>query len=134
MVERVRELASGSPDVIFDTAPINMNPALAAEGSVLPDLVEIAGGDPRRVITCADFDAGRLGVRTGRGEPPTGPGGSVMRWDQLGAFGRLAAEGRFSIPIARTFALEDWRRALEISLSGRAHGKLVLVPTAAAST
>jgi hypothetical protein len=30
--------------------------------------------------------------------------------------------------VARTFALEDWREALAISLAGRARGKLVLVP------
>lgn len=132
MVERVRELAGGSPDLIFDTAPINMNPALGPEGGVLPDLVAIAGDDPGRVITCADFGAGRFGVRSGLGEPPTGPDGSPMRWDQLGAFAQLAAEGRFSIPIARTFPLEDWREALDISLSGRAHGKLVLLPNVTA--
>ncbi len=48
------------------------------------------------------------------------------------AYGQLAFKGRFSIPIsipvARTFALEDTRDALEISLAGRTRGKLVLVP------
>ena len=33
------------------------------------------------------------------------------------------------VPIARAFALEDWRSALDISLSGKAHGKLVLLPS-----
>ena len=40
---------------------------------------------------------------------------------------RLAAQGRFTVPVARTFTLEHWREALELSLSGRAHGKLVLL-------
>jgi hypothetical protein len=33
------------------------------------------------------------------------------------------------IPIARTFPLEQWREAMEISLRGRASGKLLLLPT-----
>jgi NADPH:quinone reductase-like Zn-dependent oxidoreductase len=129
MVERVRAIAGGSPDLVFDAAPVNMAPAIAAPGGVLPDLVAIAGGDARRVITCGDFArAGELGVRTGFDEQPTGPGGSQTRWDVLGDFAKLAAEGRFSVPIARTFRLQDWREALDISLSGRAGGKLVLLP------
>lgn len=131
MVERVRALIGGVPDLVFDAAPVNLQPALAPPEGLLPDLVRIAGGDPRRVITCGDFaGAARLGVRMGMGEAGTGPGGEVMRWDVLPEFARLAAEGRFSIPIARAFAFEDWREALEISLSGHARGKLVLLPGA----
>ena len=131
MVERVREIAGGSPDLVFDTAPVNMQPNIARPGGILPDLVQIADGDPRRVMTCGDFVAApTLGVRMGLGEAGTGPGGAVMRWDVLAEFARLAAEGRFTVPLARTFALEDWREALDISQSGRAHGKLVLLPTA----
>ncbi len=130
MVERVREIASGAPDLIFDAAPTNMNPGIARPGGVLPDLVEIAGGDPKRIITCGDFEnAPKLGVRIGLGEAGTGPDGAVMRWDVLAEFAQLAAEGRFSIPLGRTFALEDWREALALSLTGHAHGKLVLLPT-----
>jgi len=130
MVERVRQIAGGAPDLIFDTAPTNMNPSIARPGGVLPDLVEIAGGDPKRIITCGDFEnAAKLGVRIGLGEPGTGPDGAIMRWDVLAEFAQHAAEGRFTVPIARTFPLEDWREALDISLSGRAHGKLVLLPS-----
>jgi NADPH:quinone reductase-like Zn-dependent oxidoreductase len=49
-----------------------------------------------------------------------------LRYDVLGQYAQFAAEGRFSIPIARTFALEDWREALDLSLK-RAHGKLVVL-------
>jgi NADPH:quinone reductase-like Zn-dependent oxidoreductase len=95
---------------------------------VLPDLVAIAGGDPLRVMTCADLmHAGEHGVRNGMGETPSGPNGTLLRYDVLGQFARLAAEGRFSVPVARTFALKDWREAMDISLTGRARGKLVLV-------
>ena len=34
-----------------------------------------------------------------------------------------------TIPIARTFPLEEWRDAMEISMSGKASGKLLLLPT-----
>jgi NADPH:quinone reductase-like Zn-dependent oxidoreductase len=129
MVERVRALAGGSLDLVFDSAPVNLSSHTAPMASVLADLVEIAGGEPRRVMTCVDFaGAAALGARNGFGEKPGGPGGSALRWDVLGDFAKLAAEGRFSVPIARTFAMEDWREALDISLSGRARGKLVLLP------
>lgn len=47
---------------------------------------------------------------------------------------QLAAKGRFFVPVAGTFGLEDWREALDISLAGRAHGKLVLAPDKSAET
>jgi NADPH:quinone reductase-like Zn-dependent oxidoreductase len=134
MVERVRDLAGGAPDLVFDTAPLNMRPELGPPGGVLGDLVAIAGGDAGRVMTCSDFmNAGALGVRTGMGEAPGGPGGTMLRYDVLAQFAALAAEGRFSVPLARTFALEAWREAVAISLSGRAHGKLVLTLEPASS-
>ena len=34
------------------------------------------------------------------------------------------------MPIARIFALEEWPEALDINLSGRARGKLVILPAA----
>jgi hypothetical protein len=50
----------------------------------------------------------------------------------FGEFAQHAADGQFAIPIARAFALEDWRTALDISQSGHARGKLVLLPGSAA--
>ncbi|HEX4197548.1 MAG TPA: NADP-dependent oxidoreductase [Caulobacteraceae bacterium] len=115
MVQRVREIADGSPDLILDTA---------GGHDVLVDLIEIAGGDPRRVLTISsDFQAASaLGVRHSFTE------GVPLQYGMLGDFARLAAEGRFTVPVARTFAFEEWREALAISLSGHAHGKLVIVP------
>ena len=125
MAERVRALVSEAPDVLLDVTPVNLKPGSA---SALPDLVEIAGGDIKRIITVADFEgAAKTGVRTGA-ENIKSEGGFKLRWDALGEYGQLAVKRRFSIPIARTFALEDWREALDISLAGRARGKLVLLP------
>jgi NADPH:quinone reductase-like Zn-dependent oxidoreductase len=117
MVERVRELAGGAPDLILDTSSPN---------GMLPDLIKIAGGDPRRVLTMTDFAAAvELGARHSFGEPMT------RREGVLAEFAKLAAEGRFRVPIARTFPLDDWREALDASLSGHAHGKLMLLPAGA---
>jgi hypothetical protein len=54
--------------------------------------------------------------------------GQTQRFDVFPEFAQFAVDGRFTVPIAGTFPLEDWRTALEISLSGQAHGKLLLLP------
>ena len=113
MVERVRELAGGAPDFALHTAQVK---------GTLPDLVKIVDGDPKRVFSFADRDEESIGVRTAWQER------SALRYDVLGHYAQLAAAGRFSIPIARTFPLEEWREAAEISMSKKAHGKLVLLP------
>jgi NADPH:quinone reductase-like Zn-dependent oxidoreductase len=114
MVERVRELAGGAPDFALHTAQVK---------GTLPDLVKIVGGDPKRVLSFADFDEDGIGVRTTGREKGASP-----RYDVLGQYAQLATEGRFTIPIARTFALEDWREAAELSMNKQAHGKLLLLP------
>lgn len=114
MAERVRAIANGAPDLVLHTA---LSPG------ALPDLVRIAGGDARRVMSISDFDEGGLGVRTTGREP-----GLVPRYDALKPYAQLAAEGRFTVPVARTFAMEEWRAALELSHGGHAHGKLVILP------
>ena len=81
MVEQVRDIVGGTPDLILDTAP---------PSGVLPDLVRIAGGDPRRVLTVTDFAAAAtLGVRDSLSEDTT----LRLRYDMLAAFARWAAEG-----------------------------------------
>ena len=113
MVDRVLEIAGGALDLVLDTAPVS---------GALPGLIKIAGGDPRHVFTITDFAAAEeLDVRHSFGEDAT------LRHDVLGDFARRAADGKFTVPVARTFALEDWRAALDISQSGHAHGKLLLL-------
>jgi NADPH:quinone reductase-like Zn-dependent oxidoreductase len=74
-------------------------------------------------MSFSDFDKGGLGVRTTGREK-----GVVHRYDVLADYARLAAIGQFAIPVARTFTWEDWREAIELSMAGRAHGKLLLIP------
>jgi hypothetical protein len=46
----------------------------------------------------------------------------------LEEFADLAAQGRFSIPIACKFALDEWKTALSVSEGHQAQGKLILLP------
>jgi NADPH:quinone reductase-like Zn-dependent oxidoreductase len=117
MVERVRAISSGPVDLVLDTAPV---------GGALSDLVQLAGGDPKRVLTCgasAVREAPELGARDTFHEDRSG-----QPVDALPEFTRLAAEGRFEIPIAGTFALDEWETAFKISQGNHARGKLLLLP------
>jgi len=117
LVQRVKAISEGPVDLVLDTAPV---------GGALPGLVEIAGGDPQRVLTISDIEAAReLGVRETFHEAPAL---LTHRFEAFPEFAELAADGRFTVPVARTFPLENWRAALEISLTGHARGKLLLVP------
>jgi NADPH:quinone reductase-like Zn-dependent oxidoreductase len=117
MVQRVRAISGGPVDAVLDTAPVS---------GALPGLVAIAGGDPKRVLTISDFAAAQeLGVRDSFHEDPAT---RSQRFDPFPEFAQLAADGKFAVPVAGTFPLEDWRAAMEISLTGHAHGKLLLLP------
>ncbi|MFI1917919.1 NADP-dependent oxidoreductase [Nocardia sp. NPDC020380] len=108
---RVTALAGGPVDAVLNAAP---------PSGVLPELVRTVE-QPGNVLTFNDFEvAADLGVRTVFGA------GAGPRYDVLGEFAQLASEGRFSVAVARTFPLEDWHAALELSQSGRAGGKPVL--------
>ncbi|HVV23983.1 MAG TPA: NADP-dependent oxidoreductase [Pseudonocardiaceae bacterium] len=122
--ERVKAISGRPVDVVFDTAP---------PSGALPDLVRIAGGDPRRVLTCSDPAAHELGVRDSFHEDP-GTRTDDERFGVVPEFARRAAEGTFTVPVAGTFALDEWRTAVEISLTGHARGKLVLLPATTAGT
>ena len=115
LVNRVRGIADGAVDLVLDTAPA---------GGALPDLVKIVDDDPRRVVTISDFEAAdKLGVRT-TGREQNMP----HRYDVFDEFAKRAAAGKLSVPVAETFAMDDWRKAFEVSLSGRARGKLLILP------
>jgi NADPH:quinone reductase-like Zn-dependent oxidoreductase len=144
MAERIQMLADGPIDLALDTAPHAADPEFLRKlmsGAVsssdgdgpisgaLPDLIKAVGGDARRVVTMSDGkSAVRLGVRTSfdllreaaKNPPPP--------HDALGEFVTHAGEGTFTVPVAGTFALTEWRVALDISLRQRARGKLVLLP------
>lgn len=114
MVERILELAGGAVHLALDTGPIS---------GALPELLRVVDNDGQRLLTISDHAAAvELGVRHSFSE------GGSLRYDVLGELAQHAAEGRFFIPIGKTYALDDWRAAVELSESGKAHGKLMLLP------
>ena len=113
MAERVRELAGGPVDVVLDVSP--------PDDATIPELLRTVT-DPKHVLTISNLAAAReLGARDAFSEGPP-----QHRYDVIGECARLAAEGRFGIPVARVFPLADWREAVELSQSQRPGGKIVL--------
>ena len=117
MVARVRELAGGRVDLVLDAAP--------PVAGIIPTLIETVR-DPDDVVTVSNHDdARRLGARVNldmlrtQGWPSYNP---------TAEYAAKAAKGEFRLPIGRTFALDDWRSAVELSLSRAPHGKIVLIP------
>jgi NADPH:quinone reductase-like Zn-dependent oxidoreductase len=111
LVERVRELAPEGVDRALD----------AAGGGALPALVELAGG-PEHVVTIADYaGAEQTGVTFSGGM------GSGRAWHVLDDIGALIEAGRFSVPVAQTFGLEQIAEAHRLSETGHVRGKLVLI-------
>jgi NADPH:quinone reductase-like Zn-dependent oxidoreductase len=111
LVERVRAVAP-VVDAVFDAA---------GQGG-LKESIELRGGT-ERIITIADMGAGELGVEVSVGgtEPEV-----VKGW--LSRQLQLAADGKLTVRIAETFPLAEAAKAQEISESGHAKGKLVLLP------
>jgi NADPH:quinone reductase-like Zn-dependent oxidoreductase len=111
LVERVRAIAPGGVDRAIDDAG----------GGALPALVELAGG-AEHVVTIADYEgAQETGVMM------TGGAGSKRAWYALAQVAELIDAGRFSLPVAQTFPLEQIAEAHRLSESGHVRGKLVLL-------
>ncbi|MCX4094108.1 NADP-dependent oxidoreductase [Nocardia sp. alder85J] len=115
LADRVRDLAGGPVDLVLDTAP---------PSNALPALIRTVEA-PDHVLTLSDFAAAaETGVRLAFGDADDAK--AALRTDVLGEYADRAAAGHFSIPVAATFPLADWATAAKLSLSGHAHGKLVL--------
>lgn len=116
MAERVRDLASGPVDLVFDASPPNA-------GSI-PELIATVN-DPSQVMTISNHtDARQLGARVNLDHlADIAPASTFMP-----EYAALAAEGEFRIPIARTYPLAEWRDAVKLSISGHPHGKVILLP------
>ncbi|MEU3065176.1 NADP-dependent oxidoreductase [Streptomyces subrutilus] len=105
-VERVRGL--GPVDAALD---------LAGSG-VIRELVGLTG-DPRKVISIADLDAPKLGVRF------SGTAGSVP--DALAEAVGLIARGKLHIPVEKSYPLAEAAAAHADSRAGHARGRRVIV-------
>ncbi|WP_432881208.1 NADP-dependent oxidoreductase [Kribbella sp. CA-245084] len=113
LLERVREAAPQGVDAVFDTA---------GKGG-LEESIELRGGTDR-IITIADFAAGKLGIQTSGGGTGTPEQVRAALDTQLQA----AADGKLTIRIADSFTLPDASKAQALSESGHAHGKIVIRP------
>jgi NADPH:quinone reductase-like Zn-dependent oxidoreductase len=111
LAERVRALAPHGVDRALDDAG----------GGALPALVELTGS-PERVVTIADYQgAQETGVQMSGGPD------SKRAWYALAEIGELIDSGRFSIPVAQAFPLEQIAEAHRLSETGHVRGKLVLI-------
>jgi NADPH:quinone reductase-like Zn-dependent oxidoreductase len=111
LVERVRELAPDGVDAALD----------AAGGGALPALVELAGG-PEHVVTITDYaGAQQTGARFSGGM------GDARAMHALSEIGELIESGRFALPVAQTFPLEQIGEAHRVSEAGHVRGKLILL-------
>jgi NADPH:quinone reductase-like Zn-dependent oxidoreductase len=110
MAQRVRALVPDGVDHALDVAG----------SSVLPELIDFAGG-PEHVITIADFAGARqYGVRFSRGD-------SGRATYVLAEIGDLVESGQFSLPVGKTFPLTEIAEAHRVGEAGDVRGKLVLL-------
>lgn len=111
---------------LADRVPDGVDAVLDCAGSgSLPDLVKLAGGADR-VVTIADLGAAAHGVHMSRSGG--GPGADPQALHGLAVAAGLADQGRFRVPIAAEWPLEQAARAHELSETGHARGKIVLTP------
>ena len=107
LADRVRALGVSPVDAAID----------AAGGGALPELVELTGGT-ESVVTIADYPgAEALGVTFSANN---------SAYEALAQVAELIREGRFALPVERTFPLESVAEAQSLSASGRMRGKIVL--------
>jgi NADPH:quinone reductase-like Zn-dependent oxidoreductase len=113
LVDRVRAAAPQGIDAVFDTAGYGG----------LQESIELRGGTDR-IVTIADFQASELGVAVSS-RPSVGP--EEIRATLANQL-QSAADGKLRVRIAGTFALADAAKAQELSESGHAPGKIVILP------
>ncbi|WP_030240287.1 NADP-dependent oxidoreductase [Streptomyces sp. NRRL S-350] len=109
-VERVKAAAPSGVDFVFD----------ASGAGLLADSVALTG-DAAKVITIADMAAQQHGVRFSTGAEDQGG-------QALPELVELAATGKLSLPIWRTYPLAEAAQAHADLEAHRNHGKAVLLP------
>jgi NADPH:quinone reductase-like Zn-dependent oxidoreductase len=109
----------GLADRVRALAPAGVDAALDVAGSgVITELIELTG-DPARVVSIADFNAPEHGARVS-----TGFGQDKAHALREGA--RLAAAGRLTLPVTRTFPLTQAAAAQAANATGHARGRIIV--------
>jgi len=109
--DRVRALVPDGVDAAFDVAG----------GGQLPGLIALAG-TPDRVLTIADYTGAQE-----YGVPFSGGPGTAQALDAIREIALDVEADRFSLPVSRTFPLDEIAEAHRASEGGHVRGKLVLV-------
>ncbi|MDR7273274.1 NADP-dependent oxidoreductase [Catenuloplanes atrovinosus] len=107
LVARVRALAPDGVDRALD----------AAGHGVVPALIELTG-DAAHVVSIADFSAHGARVTDG---------GQGRSWHALGEVAALVAAGRLELPVTATFPMAEAGAAHDLSESGHAGGRVVIL-------
>ena len=108
LVERVRAVAPGGIDAVFD----------AAGRGALPDSIELRGGKSR-IVTIADPAAFGLDI------PFSGEAARDV--GTLAEVARQAADGLLRVTVGETYPLEEASAAQESVATGHGRGKVVLL-------
>jgi NADPH:quinone reductase-like Zn-dependent oxidoreductase len=117
---RATTYGTGLADRVRALVPRGVNRALDVAGSgVIPELVRLTGS-PDRVVSIGDATATEHGVRFTTG-------GEGRFFSALGLAASLASGGRFTMPVARTWPLDQLAEAHRFSEGGHVRGKLVVV-------
>lgn len=111
LADRVRALVPDGVDCALD----------ASGGGVLPDLVALTGS-PEHVVTIADYPgAQETGVAF------TGGAGAERAVHALRDIGPLIESGKFTLPVAQTFPLDEVADAQRAGEQGHLPGKILLL-------
>ena len=110
MAERVKGLCNGNPGYVFDVGP---------SAEILPQLVELAGGDGKKVVTIsnAGAESDALGVRNSF---------AARHFEVWKEYTELAAEGQYKIPISKVFPSSQWSEAVEVAVKREFGGKIMI--------
>ena len=99
-------------------APDGVQAALDIAGSgIIPELIQITG-DPNKVLTIVDVSAREFGIKTSFEPRNLTPAMEVA----MGLFN----EGRFSLPVARVFSMDQVGLAQELSTKAQGQGRLII--------
>ena len=110
VADRVRDVAGGPVDAVFDVAG----------KSPVEDLITLAP-EPAQVVSISNFAAGEAGARV------TGGGEDSKPMEAFVKVADLLAQNKLVITV-ETFPFERAAEAYRISQAGHVRGKLVLVP------
>jgi NADPH:quinone reductase-like Zn-dependent oxidoreductase len=111
LLERIRAIAPNGVDAVLD----------ASGRGEIPLSIELAHG-PDRVLTLVAFDAADTGIQVFAG------GTGDERGPALRDIVALLEKGALTVPIWRTFPLEETAAALDASDAGHLNGKIVVQP------